>query len=136
MENLNLLDEAVFRLNQAGFSEQIAQTLKSGVLPVDLRGIKLPISTEQVFELAGQLEGSADVVVYGAVAVNYKDRPAVAYLMISKNPEEWRFDHELYKDKFPYCFVADLENPDESTEGYLELVDSSKTRLYQLVPAA
>ncbi len=132
MNQNELFDEAIYRLEHSGFSENVAETLKKGMLPVDTRNIDLGLTQEQIFELARQLENSADVVIYGAVGLNYDGSPAVAYLMINKDPNQWRFEHEMYEEKYPLCFVAHLENPDISDEGYLE-IDGVNSRLYKLV---
>lgn len=98
MNQNELFDEAIYRLEHSGFSENVAETLKKGMLPVDTRNIDLGLTQEQIFELARQLENSADVVIYGAVGLNYDGSPAVAYLMINKDPNQWRFEHEMYEE--------------------------------------
>ncbi len=132
MKQNELFEEALYRLNKSGFSEEVIMTLKKGMLPVDIRNMDLGIDQNQIFELARELEESAPVCVYGAIGLNYDGDPAVAYLIMNKDKDDWRFDHELYQGKFPYCFVAHLKNPELSDEGYLE-IDGVNTRLYKFV---
>lgn len=133
MNQDELFEEAIYRLEHSGFSEDVAATLKKGMLPVDARNVDLGITEDQIFELARQLENSADVVIYGALGLNYDGAPAVGYLMINKDPDSWKFEHEMYEGKYPLCFVANLKNPELSDEGYLE-IDGEDSRFYKLVP--
>ncbi len=127
-----LIDEAEFRLTAAGVSPDTVKVLRQGLLPIDLRDVELGISKDQVFQLASELESKADIVIYGAVALNFQNHPAVAYLYIDPEQDNWKFPHELYQGKHPLCFVADLKDANDSTEGYLE-VDGAQSRLYKLV---
>lgn len=132
MNRNELFEEAIYRLKRSGFSEDVADTLNKGLLPVDARNIDLGLTQEEIFEMARQLENSADIVIYGAIGLIFEQSPAVAYLMINKDPNEWRFHHEMYEGKYPLCFVVHLDNPEISHEGYLE-IDGENTRLYKLV---
>ena len=130
---MNVIDfkvEALFRLNKAGFRES-AEKLNEGFLPIDYRGMKQVLTPDQVMELASEIEKAADSVVYGAVALNYEGHYAMAYLIIGKNPEQWHFEHEMYQEKYPYCYIADLEDGNQSSDGYLQL-DGDLTRIFQI----
>lgn len=129
MEQADFQKEALYRLNTAGFTES-AKVLEQAILPIDYRDQDRVLSPEQIMQLASEIEQATDSVVYGAVALNYMGHAAIAYLIISKNPDDWVLEHEMYQGKYPYCYIADLSDGDQSTDGYLDL-NSENVRLFK-----
>lgn len=103
-------EEAVARMKLLKLHSNVIGEFKTGKLNLSDRAILYWVEDEEMKTVISEFEEKYNAVVYHCIVNNTEFGKLLSLLYVSAHEEEWELDRFDLLKKFPYAYVANLDD--------------------------